>query len=63
MRPDGSAHVKRVTLSRPGPVEVKQAVNFKRGRSSLYLQNAVKKLKPLAARKILRTARALLRPF
>ena len=63
MKPDGSAYIKRVVFSKPGRLDVKQSVNFKQGRSENYLLNAVKRMRPVAAKKILRAARALLRPF
>jgi len=58
---DGSAHVKKVVFKNPESVEVAGSVTDSRQRSDTYLRNSVKRMRPLAAQKILKTARYVLR--
>merc|ERR1719445_1233544 len=58
---DGTAHVKKVVFRNPESVEVAGSVTDSRQRSDTYLRNSVKRMRPLAAQKILKTARYVLR--
>lgn len=61
VKPDGSAHVKKVVFKSPDSVEVRGSIADKKQRSDTYLKNSVKKMRPLAAQKILKTARFILK--
>ena len=61
MKPDGSAHVKKIVFARPGKVDVKGSLSDNKQRSSTYLKNSVKRMRPFAAQKILKTARNVLK--
>merc|ERR1712106_1246528 len=61
VKPDGSAHVKKVVFKSPDSVEVRGSIAEKKQRSDTYLKNSVKKMRPLAALKILKTARFILK--
>jgi len=61
VKPDGSAHVKKVVFKNPESVEVKGSITDKRQRSDTYLKNSVKRMRPIAAQKILKTARYVLK--
>merc|ERR1719347_2118545 len=62
VKADGSAHVKKVVFKNPESVKVKGSVTSNRSRSDIYLRNSVRRMRPLAAQKILRTARYVLKP-
>ena len=62
VKADGSAHVKKVVFRNPDSVEVTGSLTDKRARSDSYLRNSVKRMRPMAAQKILKTARYVLRP-
>merc|ERR1719445_2117227 len=61
VKADGSAHVRKVVFRNPESVEVAGSVTDNRQRSDTYLRNSVKKMRPLAAQKILKTARYVLK--
>lgn len=61
VKPDGSAHVKKVVFQNPESVEIKGSITDKRQRSDTYLRNSVKRMRPVAAQKILKTARYVLK--
>ena len=61
VKPDGSAHVKKIVFARPGKVDVKGSLSDNIQRSSTYLRNSVKRMRPVAAQKILKTARYVLK--
>merc|ERR1711997_736834 len=59
VKPDGTAHVKKVVFKKP--VEVKGKLSENDPRSLNYLRNSVNKMRPLAALKVLKTARYVLK--
>merc|ERR1719431_2065217 len=61
VKPDGSAHVKKVVFKNPENVEVNGSITDKRQRSDTYLRNSVKRMRPIAAQRILKTARYVLK--
>jgi len=61
VKPDGTAHVKKVVFKKPENVEVKGKLSENNPRSLNYLKNSVNKMRPLAAMKILKTARYVLK--
>merc|ERR1712150_316889 len=61
VKPDGTAHVKKVVFKKPENVEVKGKLSENDPRSLNYLRNSVNKMRPLAAMKILKTARYVLK--
>merc|ERR1712038_858484 len=61
VKPDGTAHVKKVVFKKPENVEVKGKLSDNNPRSLNYLKNSVNKMRPLAAMKILKTARYVLK--
>merc|ERR1711974_166389 len=61
VKPDGTAHVKKVVFKKPENVEVKGKLSENDPRSLNYLKNSVNKMRPLAAMKILKTARYVLK--
>ena len=61
MKPDGTAHVKKVVFKKPENVEVKGKLSENDPRSLNYLRNSVNKMRPLAAMKVLKTARYVLK--
>merc|ERR1711994_319203 len=61
VKPDGTAHVKKVVFKKPENVEVKGKLSENDPRSLNYLRNSVNKMRPLAALKVLKTARYVLK--
>merc|ERR1712183_219039 len=61
VKPDGTAHVKKVVFKKPENVEVKGKLSENDPRSLNYLRNSVNKMRPLAALKVLKTARFVLK--
>merc|ERR1712128_145277 len=61
VKPDGSAHVKKVVFSKPEKVDVKGSLSDNKPRSISYLKNSVNRMRPIAAQKILKTARYVLK--
>merc|ERR1712088_139529 len=61
VKPDGTAHVKKVVFKKPENVEVKGKLSDNNPRSLNYLRNSVNKMRQLAAMKILKTARYVLK--
>ena len=74
VKPDGSAHVKKVVFQKPEQVnsppglvllppdpllqvDVLGSISDQKKRSDSYLKNSVSKMRPIAAQKILKTAR------
>merc|ERR1712127_808320 len=53
VKPDGSAHVKKVVFEKPEQVDVRGSIT--------YQKNSVNKMRPIAAQKILKTARYVLK--
>jgi len=61
VKPDGSAHVKKVVFAKPEKVDVKGSLSDNKPRSATYLKNSVNRMRPVAAQKILKTARYVLK--
>merc|ERR1719382_1079471 len=61
VKPDGTSHVKKVVFKKPENVEVKGKLSENDPRSLNYLRNSVNKMSPLAALKVLKTARYVLK--
>merc|ERR1712123_399738 len=61
VKPDGSAHVKKVVFDKPDHVDVKGSLSDNKPRSITYLKNSVNRMRPIAAQKILKTARYVLK--
>merc|ERR1711899_253551 len=61
VKPDGTAHVKKVVFKKPENVEVKGKLSDSQPRSLTSMRNSVNKMRPLAAMKILKTARYVLK--
>jgi len=61
VKPDGSAHVKKVVFAKPDHVDVKGSLSDNKPRSITYLKNSVNRMRPMAAQKILKTARYVLK--
>lgn len=61
VKPDGSAHVKKVVFSKPDSVDVKGSLSDNKPRSISYLKNSVNRMRPIAAQKVLKTARYVLK--
>merc|ERR1711997_526304 len=61
VKPDGTAHVKKVVFKKPENVEVKGKLSENDPRSLNYLRNSVNKMRPLSALKVLKTARYVLK--
>merc|ERR1712241_17378 len=61
VKPDGTAHVKKVVFKKPENVEVKGKLSENNPRSLTSMRNSVNKMRPLAAMKILKTARYVLK--
>merc|ERR1712106_92774 len=61
VKPDGSAHVKKVVFDEPDHVDVKGSLSDNKPRSITYLKNSVNRMRPIAAQKILKTARYVLK--
>merc|ERR1712128_259867 len=54
VKPDGSAHVKKVVFDKPDHVDVKGSLSDNKPRSITYLKNSVNRMRPIAAQKILK---------
>merc|ERR1712123_251082 len=61
VKPDGSAHVKKVVFKKPEHVDVKGSISKKKQRSENILKNSFNRSRPLAAQRILKTARYVLK--
>merc|ERR1719431_699359 len=61
VKPDGSAHVKKVVFKKPEHVDVRGSISDKKERSQNILKNSFNRSRPLAAQKILKTARYVLK--
>merc|ERR1711983_713304 len=61
VKPDGTAHVKKVVFKPPENVDVKGSLSDDRPRNLRYVKNSVNKMRPLAALRILKTARYVLK--
>merc|ERR1712029_68415 len=61
VKPDGSAHVKKVVFKKPDHVDVQGSISEKRERSENILKNSLNRARPLAGHKILKTARYVLK--
>merc|ERR1712127_637079 len=61
VKTDGSAHVKSVYFQKPDEVSVKGSLGDKKFRSDRYLENSMKGIRPLAAQRVLKMARFVLR--
>merc|ERR1711988_18113 len=61
VKPDGSAHVKKVVFKEPENVDVKGSLSDNKPRNLRYLKNSVNKMRPLAAIRVLKTARYVLK--
>jgi len=61
VKADGSAHVKKVVFKKPERVDVKGSLSDNEPRSINVLKNSVNKMRPIAAQKILKTARYVLK--
>merc|ERR1712241_801738 len=58
---DGSVDVKKVVFKKPEQVDVLGSISDQKKRSDTYLKNSVNKMRPIAAQKILKTARYVLK--
>merc|ERR1711882_1308 len=56
VKPDGTAHVKKVVFKEPENVDVKGSLSNNKPRTLRTLKNSVNKMRPLAAIRILKTA-------
>jgi len=61
VKPDGSAHVKKVVFKKPEHVAVSGSIAEKKERSENMLKNSFNRSRPLAAQRILKTARYVLK--
>jgi len=61
VKPDGSAHVKKVVFKKPDNVAVSGSIADKKERSENILKNSFNRSRPLAAQRILKTARYVLK--
>jgi len=61
VKPDGTAHVKKVVFKEPENVDVKGSLSNNKPRTLRTLKNSVNKMRPLAAIRILKTARYVLK--
>jgi len=61
VKPDGSAHVRSVFFHKPEKVEVHGSLGTQKKRSDTYLKNSVGKVRPIAAQRILKMARYVLK--
>merc|ERR1712241_321575 len=61
VKPDGSAHVKKVVFKKPDSVAVSGSLADKQDRSVNILKNSFNRSRPMAALKLLKTARFLLK--
>merc|ERR1712079_60200 len=61
VKPDGSAHVKKVVFKKPDHVDVSGSIADKERKSDAKLRNSFNRSRGLAAQKILKTARYVLK--
>lgn len=61
VKPDGSAHVRSVFFKKPEKVEVRGSLGDQKKRSDTFLKNSVGKVRPMAAQRILKMARYVLK--
>lgn len=61
VKEDGSAHILSVVFKKPEDVAVSGSISDNRKRSDNFVKNSVNKMRPLAAQKILKTARYVLK--
>merc|ERR1712079_45276 len=61
VKPDGTAHVRKVVFKEPENVDVKGSLSDNKPRNLRYLKNSVNKMRPLAAIGVLKTARYVLK--
>merc|ERR1711881_514389 len=61
VKPDGSAHVLKFVFAKPDHVDVQGSLSDNKPRSITYLKNSVNRMRPIAAQKILKTARYVLK--
>jgi len=61
VKEDGSAHILSVVFKKPEDVAVTGSISDNRKRSDNFVKNSVNKMRPLAAQKILKTARYVLK--
>jgi len=61
VKPDGSAHVKSVSFKKPENVEVRGSLGDQKKRSDNYLKQSVGKVRPMAAQRLLKMARYVLK--
>jgi len=61
VKPDGSAHVKKVSFQKPDKVDVKGSLTDQKKRSDSYVKATVNKIRPFAAQRILKMARYVLK--
>merc|ERR1711953_858993 len=61
VKPDGSAHVKKVVFKKPDHVDVSGSITEKERKSDAKLRNSFNRSRGLAAQKILKTARYVLK--
>merc|ERR1719225_37719 len=61
VKEDGSAHIINVLFKRPEDVAVSGSLSNDRRRSDTFVKNSVNRMRPLAAQRILKTARYVLK--
>lgn len=61
VKTDGSAHVKTVVFQKPEGVNVQGSLGGKQARSDKYLENSLKSIRPVAAQRVLKMARYVLK--
>merc|ERR1719378_1359754 len=61
VKPDGSAHVKSVSFKKPEQVEIRGSLSEQKKRSDKYLKNSVGRIRPMAAQRLLKMARYVLK--
>ena len=61
VKPDGSAHVKKVVFKKPDNVDVSGSLDEKQERSASLIRNSFNRSRGLAAQKILKTAKYVLK--
>jgi len=61
VKPDGEAYVKKVVFKEPKDVDVKGSLNDNKQRNIRYLKSSVNRMRPLAALRVLKTARFVLK--
>ena len=61
VKTDGSAHVKKVVFKKPDSVDVSGSLDDKQERSASLIRNSFNRSRGLAAQKILKTAKYVLK--